>query len=357
MYEEKIVYAEEDQSSRIVKHKVRKTYADIADACFTGGSKVLNIMQLIDIVAVATLYLELAGHLLVDTFPFLKISTLAWTIICALLLLPTVFFKTLTNISWLSLVAIFSLILMFSSVVWYSLDNTIRWDLSSMPGFRLDSYSLSSSIILFNFGCQFLVPSVEQSLKDKSRFDPMVNWTYLITGVLNLSYAFFAFLTFGEDTREFITYNMPLGLLQASVSLMFVIKSLLSYPLMIFLIVNTVDALGLSYIPNCFGQRDGESPSKWAYIFRILLVMFTLLLAVVVPHFTLLMGFTGSLTAPWLDFIFPCLFHLKLRKDRLSYWTIAINWGVIFVGVIGGVIGLVYSTVQLVQAIWIDLIS
>lgn len=355
MYDDEVCLDDSNSKSPVVRRRVRNTYADIADACFSGGSKVLNIMQLIDIVAVATLYLELAGSLLVDTFPF-RIHTLWWTVICAILLLPTVFFETLTNISWLSLVAVFSLILMYFSVVWYSFGKSVTWDLDNMPGFRLDSFSLSSSIILFNFGCQFLVPSVEESLKDKSKFDVMVNWTYVITGFLNLSYAFFAFLTFADDTKEFITYNMDVGFLQASVSLMFVIKSLLSYPLMIFLIVNAVDALHLSYVPSCYGTTAGASPSKWALLFRTTLVMFTLFLAVVIPHFTLLMGFTGSLTAPWLDFIFPCLFHLKLKKGKLGWISIAADWGVIFVGVTGGVVGLVYSSIQLFNAMWNDLL-
>ncbi|XP_038078173.1 vesicular inhibitory amino acid transporter-like [Patiria miniata] len=330
--------------------RVRNTYADVADACYKSGGTVLNVMQIVDVIAVAALYLELAGSLLVDTFSLAGLSKLTWTVLCAVFLLPTIFFRNLTKISWLSCIAVLSLIIMFFSVVWYSLGKSIVWDIKSVPAFNLQTYSVSASIILFNFGTQFIMPGVEDSMKNRSRFNRMVNCTYLITGVLNIAYALFAYLSFGMETKEFITYNMPLGPLQAAVSMLFVIKSLLSYPLMLFLIVNSVDSMKLSCLPPCSGPNPDRMPPVWAMIFRALLVLFTLLLAVIIPHFTLLMGVTGSLTSPWLDFIFPCLFYLKLRRNSLKCWEVVINYLIIGVGVLGGVVGLIYSMKALVHA-------
>ncbi|XP_022097656.1 vesicular inhibitory amino acid transporter-like [Acanthaster planci] len=330
--------------------RVRKTYADVADACYKSGGTVLNIMQIIDVIAVAALYLELAGSLMVDTFSMSGLSKLTWTVLCGVLLLPTIFFRHLTKISWLSCFAVLSLVIMFFSVVWYSLGKSIVWDITSVPAFNLQQYSVSASIILFNFGTQFIMPGVEDSMRNRAQFNRMVNCTYFITGVLNIAYALFAYLSFGLETKEFITYNMPLGPLQAAVSMLFVIKSLLSYPLMLFLIVNSVDSMKLSFLPPCSGATPDRMPPAWAMIFRALLVLFTLFLAVVVPHFTLLMGVTGSLTSPWLDFIFPCLFYLKLKRKSLAWWEVVINWVIVGVGLVGGVVGLIYSMKALVNA-------
>ncbi|XP_033626571.1 vesicular inhibitory amino acid transporter-like [Asterias rubens] len=347
LYEDQITVHSKGKPEKV---RVRKTYADVADACYKYGGTTLNIMQIIDVIAVAALYLELAGSLLVDTFYMAGLSKLSWTIICGMFLLPTIFFRHLTKISWLSCVAVVSLIIMFFSVVWYSLGKSISWDITSVPAFNLQRYSVSASIILFNFGTQFIMPGVEDSMSDRSKFNVMVNFTYVITGVLNIAYALFAYLSFGLDTKEFITYNMPLGPLQGAVSMLFVIKSLLSYPLMLFLVVNSVDSMKLSFLPPCSGPTPDRMPPAWAMIFRALLVLFTLLLAVVIPHFTLLMGVTGSLTSPWLDFIFPCIFYLKLKRNSLACWEVCLNWFIIGVGFVGGIVGLIYSSIALINA-------
>ena len=55
-------------------------------------------------------------------------------------------------------------------------------------------------------------------------------------------------------------------------------------------------------------------------IVRFIYVMMTLILAVCVPHFDLLMGLTGSLTGALLSFIFPCIFHIYIKRLKLDYY-------------------------------------
>ena len=52
---------------------------------------------------------------------------------------------------------------------------------------------------------------------------------------------------------------------------------------------------------------------------RFIYVLLTLVLAVCVPHFDLLMGLTGSLTGALLSFIFPCIFHIYIKRLNLLY--------------------------------------
>ena len=52
---------------------------------------------------------------------------------------------------------------------------------------------------------------------------------------------------------------------------------------------------------------------------RFIYVFLTLVLAVCVPHFDLLMGLTGSLTGALLSFIFPCIFHIYIKRLNLLY--------------------------------------
>eukprot|EP00057_Strongylocentrotus_purpuratus_P001021 XP_001189928.3 PREDICTED: vesicular inhibitory amino acid transporter-like [Strongylocentrotus purpuratus] len=330
---------------------VRETYADIADACFKHGGHVINVVQIIDMVAVAALYLQMSGALLVDTFPQAGLNRFTWTAITVVVLLPTVLFKNLTKISWLSLVALIALAVMYCSVVWYSFGRSIRWKMESIPLFSIEPVAISVAMIALNFGAQFLMPGVEGSMRKPSRFNMMLDYSYIATGFINVAYALFAFLTFEEDTQEFITYNMPRGPLQAAVSCLFVIKSILTYPLMIFLIVSSIDSMKLSILPRCYPDIDERCPPIWAIIFRVLLVGLSFLMAVAIPHFSLLMGVSGSLTAPWLDYIFPCLFYLKLRKRSIRMLEKAYLWFIIMLSGLAGVVGLFYSCRAMIRAL------
>ena len=59
-------------------------------------------------------------------------------------------------------------------------------------------------------------------------------------------------------------------------------------------------------------------------IVRFIYVMMTLILAVCVPHFDLLMGLTGSLTGALLSFIFPCIFHIYIKRLKLDYYEVMV---------------------------------
>ncbi|XP_070575496.1 vesicular inhibitory amino acid transporter-like [Ptychodera flava] len=332
------------------KRRVRNSYSDVAEACWNRwGNFLLNIITIVDVTAVATLYLELSGSLLVDTFPMAGLSKLSWICLSALAVLPTVFFKNLTRISYLSLLAVMAIGAMLFSVVWYSFERSIRWDIDSIPSFEIEKFAISFSVILFNFGTQFVMPGVEESMRERNKFGRMVNLTYIAVALINILYALFAFLTFRENTQEFITYNLPLGFIQTTVSLLFVFKSLLSYPLMFFLIVSSLESMELKFMPPCFPASEGERLPIWAIIFRFTLLLFTLFLAIVIPHFVLLMGVTGSLTSPWLDFIFPCIFHMQLKRGSLRFYHYFADIAIILIGLIGGGIGLAYSTKVLIQ--------
>ncbi|XP_077983537.1 vesicular inhibitory amino acid transporter-like [Glandiceps talaboti] len=332
------------------KIRVRNSYPDVAVACWNKwGSHLLNIITIVDVTAVATLYLELSGSLLVDTFPMAGLSKLSWICISAFAVLPSVLFKNLTRISYISLLAVLAIGAMLFSVVWYSFGESVKWNLKSVPGFDIEEFGISFSVILFNFGTQFIMPGVEESMREREKFGRMVNLTYIVVAVINIGYAFFAYLTFTDETQEFITYNLPTGFIQTIVSLLFVFKSLLSYPLMFFLIVMSLESMQLRFLPPCNPPTSDDRLPIWSIIFRFTLLLFTLFLAIIIPHFTLLMGVTGSLTSPWLDFIFPCIFHMTLKRGKLRYYQIFADISIIIIGLIGGGIGLLYTLKVLIR--------
>ncbi|XP_077990710.1 vesicular inhibitory amino acid transporter-like [Glandiceps talaboti] len=316
------------------KVRVRSSYADIAEACWQSyGRKMIIGIQLVYVTAVAVLYIELSGFILVETFPQAGISQLAWTVLSTLLVMPTIFLRTLTKISWSSMLAVFSVSSMFAGVLAYSVHEMQKpeWEFTLDHKITIESFTICCGVLLFNFEASFAIAGVEESMRDRSKFVKMVNWSYVFCTFFLLLYSIPPYLAFGDNTKEFITYNLPNNAIHTLISLLLVAKALFTYPLFFFFIIDNIDLLKIHFLPPCYGKTQKEFPPFWAMIFRCSIVLFCLLLAVVVPHFSKFMGFIGSLVSPWMSFICPCAFYLKLRRHEVGRCEFVINMLIIII--------------------------
>ena len=76
-----------------------------------------------------------------------------------------------------------------------------------------------------------------------------------------------------------------------------------------------------------------------------------LFLAIFIPHFALLMGLIGSITGTFLSLIWPCYFHLKLKKNSLTTYQKVVDIVIIIFGLLISVIGVYYSSCALYKAL------
>lgn len=90
-------------------------------------------------------------------------------------------------------------------------------------------------------------------------------------------------------------------------------------------------------------------------IFRVTLVVVTIMMAITIPHFSILMGFIGNFTGTMLSFIWPSYFHLKIKGGNLSVQVVAWDCFIIFLGFTFAIIGIYDSGVALVEAFSIGL--
>ena len=73
-------------------------------------------------------------------------------------------------------------------------------------------------------------------------------------------------------------------------------------------------------------------------------------MAIYIPHFALLMGFTGSLTGTLLAFLLPCSFHLKLKWNDLTWVDFCLDVAILIFGFFCAFTGLYYSIIGLYEA-------
>ncbi|XP_070535232.1 vesicular inhibitory amino acid transporter-like [Ptychodera flava] len=342
---------EPDGTYRTVR--VRSSYADIAEACWKSfGRKMIITIQLIYVTAVATLYLELSGFILVETFPQAGISQLQWTVLSTLFVTPTIFLRTLTRISWSSMLAVVSVSSMFAGVLAYSIHEMENsdWKFTLDHKITIESFTICCGVLLFNFEASFAIAGVEESMRERSKFNKMVNWSYVFCTFFLLLYSIPPYLAFGDNTREFITYNLPSNAIHTIISLLLVAKALFTYPLFFFFIIDNIDLLKFRFLPPCYGRTQKEFPSPWAMIFRVVIILFCLFLAIVVPHFSKFMGFIGSLVSPWMSFICPCAFYVILKRHDIGRCELIINMVIIVIATLICVVFSILSFRELVRS-------
>jgi len=170
-----------------------------------------------------------------------------------------------------------------------------------------------------------------------------------------VGFSYIGFVTFGDDTQEVITNNLPNQALKTVVNLCLVAKALLSYPLPYFAAVELFEAAMFrgrpeTVFPSCYATSPGNSLRWWAIVLRLVVVLLTILMAIFVPHFAILMGLIGSFTGNMLSLVWPAYFHLRIKGACVGFVRRAIDVLVVLFGLLCSGIGIYYSSHALVRA-------
>ncbi|GBN08514.1 Vesicular inhibitory amino acid transporter [Araneus ventricosus] len=341
--------------------RVRESYVDIAKSCLGEryGGKIVNIAQIIELLMTCILYVVLCGDLMIGSFPEGPIDQRSWMMISTMFLLPCAFLKKLTAVSWLSFWCTMAHLLINVIILGFCLIKAPQWQWSKVT-FSIDGsmFPVTLGIVVFSYTSQIFLPSLEGNMKDRSKFHCMLDWSHITAAIFKGGFAWLAFLTFGEETQEVITNNLPTKGFKVIVNLILVIKALLSYPLPYFAAANLLESALFqgppkTKFPSCLAQ-DGEL-RIWAVALRVMLVIVTMLLAITIPHFAILMGLIGSFTGTMLSFVWPCYFHMKLKRNDMTRCEVVWETSIICMGVCCGVVGIYSSAKALVAAYHIPL--
>ncbi|XP_019117169.2 vesicular inhibitory amino acid transporter [Larimichthys crocea] len=352
---------EEEQSGAaapVSKVRVRHSYQDIVEACCKGlwpnwpglGGWMVNVAQLIELLMTCTLYLVVSTSLLSDSLSAMTVPRSVCSLMSLMFLLPCLLLTDLRPVSTLSLLCSLAHILISLSVMLYCLSRASSWSWSSL---RLavdpEEFLVSVGVIIFSYTSQIFLPPLEGSMEDRGQFDAMLGWTHGAACVMKTVFSLLAVLTWGAETREVITDNLPSDL-RPLVNLCLLAKALLSYPLPFYSAAEILQTclLGDAVVSSKHGGRGVSRP---ALLVRAALLMTSYLLALLVPRFSLLMGLTGSVTGAAMTLILPCLFHLRLQWGRITARERLIDVCILSLGVICSVSGVICSVKRLVEGL------
>ena len=339
------LYDNDDAGERV---RVRSNYKELGKACSPRfGGIIVGAVQLIELFLLASLYLVLCASLSSSTFPELPLSQKVWMVIAAAVGLPAIFVKNLSQVAWMSLLSVIALLVAVVAVLAYGIAHHSAWVPSDILVWDIEGVPVALAIIIFSYICHPILPVVEASMKDKSQFRAMLTLSFIAVAILKVGFSVCAFLSFSSNIQDVIVNSLPMGILRRIVNGVLIVNVLFSYPFLVISIIQTIEE---SVSAESFSFKIPDI--VWFIGIRVFTNFLTLLPAISIPHFALFMAFVGSLTASFVSFILPAVFHLILKKKELRLYHYILDVSVIIFGILASILGLVFTGKSLYETMF-----
>lgn len=328
------------------KPRLRSSIEELGEACWPGvGRKVVLALQNTELLMLSSSYLVLCGSFLDYAFPALPLTKIVWSCIGAAVVLPTVFIKSFSNVAWLSLIGIVSVLVPVGSVLWYGISHSPAWQLNSIPLWTPEGIPVAFGIVIFSNAAHSILPRLEGDMTNKGKFNVMLIISYILITVLKLTFSLCGFLSFTTHTKDLVNNNLPIGAVYYASCVFLGLNVLASYPFPVLIVVKSIED---AMYPD---STLGRLPKTCSFIcLRVSLTLLTLGVAILIPHFALMLAFVGSMTSATMCFVLPCLFHLKLKRTELKLGQKILDYFIITFGLAAAGFGVVFSGKALAAA-------
>ena len=310
----------------------------------------------------ATLYPIVAASVMRGLLPKLRISSGLWVLVFGLLMLPNIFFRNLYHISIMSTLTVVSAVCISVVLTLYCFTQAGTWQTYDLNEFDLKEFVASIGVMVASYSSQMYLSIIECDMKKPKDAPLVMNAGYFAMTALKIGVGVIAYMTFGENTHEVVTLNLPTGMILTAVNIVVVILSLSSYTLPMFTVFEILEKdspwlmTGDIELSSEKELKNLDEETKQSYIairrtvVRLALVIVTLIMAVSVPHFGLVLSFIGTFTGAFLEMVFPSLFYVILKHERISTVTIVLNILIVgFIMLFMGV-GIYFSGMAMVKA-------
>ena len=340
-----------EESKRTGQRKrVRVNYPDVGEAVWPRwGNKIVSVVQVCEMSGIAVAYIVLLASIFLDLFHNLtSMDVYEWSVIVACFVLPGIFITRVSVIAWISMISVFALFSGVLTIIIYCITQYQQMSIDNMPGFQLNSFLIGFGIIVFSFTAHAVFPGVEASMQHPEQYPMMLNIAFANSTITKVVLGLMAIFRYGQEGNQAITINLKSSPVFYILSNAFVISNVvLAFPLVMFVVLETWDTKMLPYFPHL--AKESSFHWFWLLLTRPLLFTFGVFLAITVPHFGLVIGLLGSLTGTSMCFIFPCVFHLKLKWKKLAWYQVVCRVLITLFGIACGILGAVFTGIELVN--------
>ncbi|XP_020592227.1 vacuolar amino acid transporter 1-like [Phalaenopsis equestris] len=322
-----------------------ETYPDIGQAAFGPyGRIIISIILYLELYACCVEYIILDSDNLSSLFPNAHLniggihlsSHLLFAVLVTLIVLPTTWLRDLSILSYISAGGVIASILVVSCLFWVGLIDNIGYkNEGSLINFS--GISIAIGLYGYSYSGHAIFPNIYSSLKNKNEFPAVLFTSFVISALLFAGVAIMGFALFGESTQSQFTLNVPYEFVASKIAVWTTV-------------VNPITKYSITLAPMALSLEEliptERLESYWyAIIMRTALTISSLVVAMSVPFFGLVMALIGSLLTMLLAFILPCVCFLCIARNKASWPQVAMCALVLIVGVSSSAIG-TYSAIS-----------
>nr|AGV28592.1 transmembrane amino acid transporter [Oryza sativa Indica Group] len=321
-----------------------ETYPDIGHAAFgTTGRIAISIILYIELYACCIEYLILESDNLSKLFPnaHLTIGSMTlnshvfFAILTTLIVMPTTWLRDLSCLSYLSAGGVIASILVVVCLCWVGVVDHVGFE-NKGTALNLPGIPIAIGLYGYCYSGHGVFPNIYSSLKNRNQFSIL----FTCIGLSSICAAMMGYKMFGESTESQFTLNLPENLVVSKVAVWTTVA-------------NPITKYALTITPLAMSLEELLPPNQQKYaniiMLRSSLVVSTLLIALSVPFFGIVMALVGSLLTMLVTYILPCACFLAILKRKVTWHQIAACSFIIVVGVCCACVGTYSSLSKIIQ--------
>ncbi|KAL6623545.1 hypothetical protein ACP70R_033424 [Stipagrostis hirtigluma subsp. patula] len=326
-----------------------ETYPDIGEVAYgVSGRIFVSVILYLELYASCVEFITLLGDSLSSVFPSAHLafsgiylnSHNLFAITMALAILPSVWLRNLSLLSYLSAGGVVATLTVIICLFWVGIGDGVGFHPS---GTALDLTRLPVALGLYGFcySGHSVFPNIYSSMKDRSQFPFVLAICFIVCTLVYAGVAVAGFLMFGESTMSQFTLNLPQRFIPSKIAIGMTI-------------VNPYTKYALTMTPVALSIEEALPKKMQNYLVgmsvRTCLVASTVAVALLFPYFALVMALLGSVFTMLVALILPCACYLSIKKGSVPIWEVFLCIIIILLGVACAFVGSYTSIVQMISS-------
>uniref|UniRef100_A0A6N2LQ64 Amino acid transporter transmembrane domain-containing protein n=1 Tax=Salix viminalis TaxID=40686 RepID=A0A6N2LQ64_SALVM len=328
-----------------------ETYPDIGQAAFgTTGRIFISIILYVELYACCVEYIILESDNLSSLFPNAHISMGGFemdshhlfALMTTLAVLPTVWLRDLSVLSYISAGGVVASVLVVFSLFWAGLVDDVGIH-SKGTVLNLGTLPVAIGLYGYCYSGHAVFPNIYTSMAQPSRFPTVLLACFSICTLMYAGVAYMGYTMFGESTESQFTLNLPQDLAVSKVAVWTtVVNPFTKYALTMSPVAMSLEEL----IPS-----NHRKSHMYAICIRTALVISTLLVGLAIPFFGLVMSLIGSLLTMLVTLILPCACFLSILRGKATRLQGVACIIIIAVGIVSSVFGTHSALSKIVESL------
>ncbi|KAI8030668.1 Amino acid transporter AVT1C [Camellia lanceoleosa] len=326
-----------------------ETYPDIGQAAFGNmGRFAISIILYAELYACAVEHIILESDNLSALFPNAHLnlggyelnSHHLFALLTTLAVLPTVWLRDLSVLSYISAGGVVASILVVICLFWAGLVDKVDFQ-SKGTTLNLTTLPVAIGLYGFSYSGHAVFPNIYTSMAKPSQYPAVLLTSFGICTLMYAGVGVMGYMMFGELTESQFTLNMPQDLLASKIAVWTtVVNPFTKY------------ALTMTPVALCLEELIPSSHLKsymYSILIRTALVISTLVVALCVPFFGLVMALIGSLLTMLVTMILPCACFLRILRGKVTLLQGLLCILIIVVGAVSAVVGTYSALSQIIE--------